>query len=232
MNMRPQLPRRLELVSVRLSLERRRCRQPHVFGVVVDCVFPKRQPRRVWFMRDPRPVVSRHWADRRQSVFGAVHDDVLRHDTPLERPHLGVLSTSSEETRRFDAEVAQLLFVCVDNRKHMFRLLNLLVCLDLKLLLFCGVLLDLALLHEPRLDGGEIHVFQFLDNVRSTQQLPPVSPEVVVKALLLHVVCLQHGRVHSRDLFLSRGQLHILPLVLELHTMRSVVRWENAAMVF
>lgn len=124
-----QLTRLLKFLHVALALERTAGREEDVLVVAVDVLHPVRQPSDGVVVHNVFPL-PRYIGSGHGRVFPDVDGDVLRaqtmlHDASawlrtthprwiyLKRALLGVVTTSTEQTWRLDAEVANLLFTTV-----------------------------------------------------------------------------------------------------------------------
>ena len=65
---------------------------------------------------------------RNLGILRAIDDDVFGHDTALDFAHLRMLTTPTEQRRRFNFEVANLLFVAVDGAKTVLLEESLVLC--------------------------------------------------------------------------------------------------------
>ena len=88
--------------------------------LVLDVFRPGGEPRDLVVVPDLLPVVAL-WRLRHLRVLGAVDGHVLGVDPLLEHPLLGVLTAATEQARRLDPEVADLLLVTVDQAEPVPR---------------------------------------------------------------------------------------------------------------
>ena len=75
-------------------------------GVFIQCCNPKPRERRL----------------KQCPSLGAINDDIFGADALLQHSLLRMLSTSAEQTGRFDLEIADLLFVAVDDTESILLL--------------------------------------------------------------------------------------------------------------
>ena len=116
-----EFARLFELLVIALSLDVRVCSQHDILVVAVDVFLPHGEPSTLLIVLDLLPLVPIWWLGH-HGVFADVDGDLLGCDTLLEASSLGVLATSTEETWRFDTEVANLLFATVPHAVKIRRL--------------------------------------------------------------------------------------------------------------
>lgn len=111
---------------------------------------------------DLLPPVPIRWLGNGR-ILGAVNNDVFWHDTLLEHALLGVFSSASEQTWRFNLEVANALSVSV-NVAPAILLDQLFIGLLKSFLLFlCTVLPVLILLYKEGMHLSEVTLGEVCD---------------------------------------------------------------------
>lgn len=98
----------LKLIVVTLTLDGAVGGEHHVLVRTIDVLLPHRQPCTCLIMLDLFPLMP-FGGNRDRSFFADVDGDLLGVNPRLEMTCFWMLATSTEKTRRFDAEVAHFL---------------------------------------------------------------------------------------------------------------------------
>lgn len=103
-----------EFRPIGLTLPGRGGREEDVFRAVVDVLFPLGEPGDGRVVFDEFPF-TRNVGFGRRGVGTDIEGDVLGTESELERSFAWVFASTTEEPRRFSAEVAELFFAPIDD---------------------------------------------------------------------------------------------------------------------
>ena len=187
----------LKLLEVTLTLDVRvGCKHDVLVGTV-DVFLPHGEPCAFMIVLDLLPAMTCGRL-RDLSLLTNIDGDLLGHDALLHASSLGMLATTTEQARRFDAEVADLLLTTVPHAVHVRRLRSLPLGLERLLLCRWESLFLRAFCIEPLKDGLKVALLELLDldcvsvfvlAVSSLVQVgTKVLKEVLVESWVLDVV--------------------------------------------
>ncbi|KAI7360094.1 topoisomerase I [Hortaea werneckii] len=206
-----QLTSLLELLVIALAFDVRVGSQHHVLVSTIDVLLPHGQPGTFLVVLDFLPLVTL-WRFRHHSLLANVDRDLLRPDALLPFACLGVLTTTTEQTGRLNAKVADLLLAAIPHAVHVRGLSLIFFGLQLLLLSRRECLLRLALCIHVVENGLEIALFELgnLDLVAAVvfgvpgliQHVLEVGEEVLLERRVLDIVGgVEHATESMRNLF-------------------------------
>mmetsp|Transcript_12284 Transcript_12284/g.18024 ORF Transcript_12284/g.18024 Transcript_12284/m.18024 type:complete len:305 (+) Transcript_12284:1123-2037(+) len=225
------------LRTITLAFETRLRRQLHVLDLVVNVLFPLRQPLNLGIVPDFSPRVSRHRTTGCGTVLGKIELDLFGNDSRFESAHFGMLPPAPEGPRWFHIKIPDAFQMTVDNGVTVLKQNTVVVLFSGLLFVVRDGFFNHFLFVQVTTNGTKVTFGIVLDDVFFAQEDSKVGKEVFRKDLGRFGIAQMHSvGVHSRHecggFFLRRRQIDWFTIVQHLDAVWFVDWWKGYTRMF